>query len=113
VKSVIVKADDRFLMCVLASTHRIDFGRLKNLLKCEEIVLAEEAEVGKLFPDVELGAEPPFGQLYGMEVLVDEAVTENDEIVFNAGTHTDSVKIKYRDFERSVKPKAMDLGVLI
>lgn len=111
IKAVIVKADDQYIMCVLSSTHRIDFDRLKKLTKSQDIFLAKESEIASLFPDYELGAEPPFGQLYGLKVYVDEEVPENDEIIFNAGTHTDAVKIKYRDFKRLVKPIVADFGV--
>lgn len=111
IKAVIVKADGQYIMCVLSSTHRIDFDRLKKLTKSQDIFLAKESEIADLFPDYELGAEPPFGQLYGLKVYVDEEVPENDEIIFNAGTHTDAVKIKYRDFKRLVKPIVADFGV--
>ena len=113
IKSVIVKADGKFIMCVLPAIHLVDFKKLKKITKAKELDLAQETEVGKLFPEFELGAEPPFGQLYGLTVYVDKMLQENDEIVFNAGTHTDMVKMKYQDFLRLTKPIVADFGTHI
>lgn len=110
IKSVIVKADGKYIMCVLSSNHLINFDKLKKITKSKEAFLATETEVESLFPDCEVGAEPPFGELFGLEVIVDRAVSENEEIVFNAGTHTDAVKIKYQDFARLTKSKEANFG---
>lgn len=111
VKTVIVNADGQFVMCVLPAVHRIDFSKLKNILKARDVHLAEESEVASLFPDCEVGAEPPFGQVYGLKVYADKILEENEEIAFNAGTHTDMLRIKYKDFVRLVKPTIADFGV--
>jgi len=111
VKSVIVKADDKFVMCVLPAIHYIDLDKLKKTLNAKKIELAAEDEIAKLFPDFEVGAEPPFGQLYGIKVLVDKVLDEDNEIVFNAGTHTDMVKMKFADFKRIVNPVLVEIGV--
>ena len=111
IKSVIVKADGKYIMCVLSSNHMINFDKLKKFTNFNEIFLATEEEIKNLFPDYEIGAEPPFGELFGLEVIVDRAVSENEEIVFNAGTHTDAVKIKYKDFARLTKSKEANFGV--
>ncbi|MEX2304579.1 MAG: YbaK/EbsC family protein [Waddliaceae bacterium] len=113
VKSVIVKSGDRFIMCVLPSTHLIDFDKLKNVVGNGEISLADEEEIAQLFPDYEVGAEPPFGYLYGLEVLADRILQEDDEITFNAGTHTDVVKMKFKDYLRLESPKLVDIGTHI
>lgn len=110
IKSVIVKADGKFIMCVLSSNHLINFDKLKKSTQTKEVYLATEAEIEALFPECEVGAEPPFGELFGLDVLVDRAVSENEEIVFNAGTHTDTVKIKYKDFVRLTKSKEANFG---
>lgn len=110
IKSVIVKADGKYLMCVLSSNYLINFEKLKKITKSKEAYLATEAEIENLFPDCEIGAGPPFGELFGLEVLVDRVVSENEEIVFNAGTHTDTVKIKYQDFARLTKSKEVNFG---
>lgn len=110
IKSVIVKADGKYIMCVLSSNHLINFDKLKKISKSKEVFLATEEEIESLFPDCEVGAEPPFGELFGLEVFVDRAVSENDEIVFNAGTHTDVVKIQYKDFARLTNSKEANFG---
>lgn len=113
IKSVIVKADGQYLMCVLPAIHLIDFDKLKKVTGAKKIELAKEKDVQKLFPEYEVGAEPPFGQLYGLYVYVDKLLQENEEIVFNAGTHTDMIKIKWKDFEKLTKPRLADFGVHI
>lgn len=113
VKSVIVMADNQPLMCVLPSTHKIDFAMLKSLLKVNEVHLADEGMVAKYFPGFEVGAMPPFGQLAGLKVYVDKSLEENDAIVFNAGTHTDVIRIKFKDFVRLTQPVFADFGIHI
>lgn len=113
IKSVIVKADGKYIMCVLPSIHIINFDKLKKITQSKEIYLATEDEIKNLFPDFEVGAEPPFGDLFGLEVYVDRAVSENEEIVFNAGTHTDTLKIKYKDFTLLTKSKEANFGIHI
>ncbi len=105
IKSVIVKADNRNIMCVLCSTHIINFTKLKRILNVTELYLANEDETESLFPNIEIGAEPPFGDLFGIEVYIDRTVSENDDIVFNAGTHTETIKMSYVDFTHLVKAK--------
>ncbi|MBA3816156.1 MAG: YbaK/EbsC family protein [Parachlamydiaceae bacterium] len=111
IKTVIVCADGQFVMCVLPAVHRIDFGKLKDILGVSDVHLAEESEVSALFTDCEVGAEPPFGEAYGLKVYADKILEENEEIAFNAGTHTDMLRIKYRDFVRLVQPIVANFGV--
>lgn len=103
-KTVIVKVNDGFGMAVLPASRKIDFDRLKTLIGSKDIRLAEEGEFKGLFPDCEIGAMPPFGNLYKLPVFVATALAEDKEIAFNAGTHTDVIKISYSDFENLVKP---------
>lgn len=111
IKSVIVCADGQFLMCVLPAIHRIDFGKLKDILGASDVHLAEESEIAALFPDCEVGAEPPFGEAYGLKIYADKILEENEEIAFNAGTHTDMLRIKYRDYVRLAQPVIANFGV--
>jgi len=111
IKTVIVESDSKLLMCVLPATHKVDFNKLKKVLNAKEVHLAPESTVAKLFPGYELGAEPPFGSQ--IPVLIDKILEENDSIVFNAGTHTDMIRIKLRDYLRLVSPKFADIGVHI
>lgn len=112
-KSVILIADGRAIMCVLPATHKINFDKLKTYLVVDDLHLASEIQIGRLFPGFEIGAMPPFGHLAGMKVYVDKSLEENDAIVFNAGTHTDVMRIKFKDFVRFVKPVFADFGVHI
>lgn len=113
VKSVIIKSNDEFMMCVLPAIHMVDFEKLKNLLGRESLKLANEDEIAKLFPNYDVGAEPPFGQLYGLKVYADKVLESEDEIVFNAGTHTDVVKMKFNDYKRLVNPILAIIGTHI
>ena len=106
-KTVIVKIDGKMSMAVLPASHDIDFNLLKTNLCTKNIDLANEDEFKGLFPECQPGAMPPFGNLYDMAVYVDESLTEGEEIAFNAGTHTELIKLAYKDFEKLVEPKIM------
>ncbi len=107
-KVVIVKADDRFVMAVLPSNWNIDFMRFQVVLGAGTIRLASEEELKDLFPDCQLGTMPPFGNLYGLEVYVDESLTEDQEIIFQGGTHFGAVKLRYHDFASLVRPRVAE-----
>ena len=109
-KAVTVHADDRCVLCVLQGSHKVDLGKLAKELKVKLCRLADEPELSKLFPDVEFGAEPPFGEPYGMQTLVDERLSECETITFNAGSHRSSIRMSYADYERLAKPKALDFS---
>lgn len=106
-KTVIVKLDGRPTMVVLPATHKIDFNLLKAASGANKVELAGEHEFFKLFPDCELGAMPPFGNLYNLEVYVAEALAAHEEIAFNAGSHTELIRMAYQDFERLANPKVL------
>jgi len=111
VKAVIVKFDGQNVMCVLSAVHMLDFDKFRAVTGADDAVLATEEEITQLFPDYEIGAEPPFGNLYGMDVYVDKVLEADEEIYFNAGTHVDVVKMKYADYIKLAAPKAIaDLG---
>lgn len=103
-KVVIVKTDRRFVMAVLPSNHKVDFERLTEVLEGEHVRLATEGEFQELFPDCGVGAMPPFGNLYGLEVFVDQSLTEDEEILFQAGNHLRVMKLRYQDFADLVHP---------
>ena len=104
-KAVVVKLDGRMALAVLPASYRVDFTRLAAAAGVSRAELASEEEFKGLFPDCETGAMPPFGNLYGMEVFVSEQLAEDDHIAFNAGTHTEVMRLAYPDFARLVKPK--------
>lgn len=104
-KVVIVEVGSKYAMVVLPSSQLLDFKSLRDTLHGAEVNLASEKEFAKFFPDCEVGAMPVFGNLYDMEVIVDKNLAKNKEIAFNAGTHTEIIKLAYQDFERLVHPK--------
>ncbi len=105
-KTVMVKIDDKMAMAVLPAAFKISFDLMKKAAGAANVELANEQEFKDMFPESELGAMPPFGNLYGMEVFVDEILSQDEEIAFNAGSHTELIKLAYRDFDRLVKPNA-------
>ncbi len=106
-KTVIVKVDGALAMAVLPAPYKVDFDKLKAAIGSDQVDLASEAEFQSLFPDCELGAMPPFGNLYGFDVYVAQSLTQDEQIAFNAGTHTDLIRMAYRDFEGLVQPKIL------
>ena len=103
-KVVIAVAEDRKLMLVLPANRRVEFRKLEELTHCEAR-LATEEEFGSNFPHCEVGAMPPFGNLYDMEVWVDSSLRDQTAIIFNAGTHLETIQMSFADFERLVQPK--------
>ncbi len=106
-KTVIVKLDGRLAMAVLPADRMVVLDDLREITGSENVQFAHEDEFRHIFPDCEVGAMPPFGNLYGMEVYVAERLTRDEEIAFNAGSHTELIKMDFRDFERLVRPKVM------
>lgn len=110
-KTVMVKIDGRMAMAVLPATCRVDLDLLKDVAGAGTVQLAAEDEFKYRFPGCAVGAMPPFGNLFGMEVFVADILRESEEIAFNAGTHSELIRLAYRDFERLVKPKAGKISV--
>ncbi len=110
-KTVMVKLDGRLVMTVLPASYRVDFGPLRKATGAKHVELASEEDFKDTFPGCELGAMPPFGNLYGLDVYAADVLAEDENIAFNAGSHTELVKLAYRDFERLVKPKVAAFAV--
>lgn len=106
-KTVIVKLDGEMAMAVLPANRKIVLQDLREVTGSDQVRFATEEEFKQRFPECETGAMPPFGNLYGMEVYLAETLTQNEEIAFNAGTHTETIRLPYRDFARLVRPKVM------
>lgn len=104
-KVVIIGADGRYVMAVLPAHRRLDLARFAEVIRAVRLSLTPEAVLEKLFPDCELGAMPPLGQLYDFRVFVDEALTQEPEIFFQPGTHHEMIGIAFEDFERLVRPE--------
>ena len=111
-KVVILKAEGKQLMMVLPADHQIDLEKVKAAIG-QPAALDKEGEFKSLFADCAIGAMPPFGNLYGVPTYVDKRLAEAAYIVFEAGTHTDAIKMSYRDYEKIVNPKVEDLAVKI
>jgi Ala-tRNA(Pro) deacylase len=109
-KVVMVKSNGQHLMTVIPADHRIDLLKVEKLTG-KPASLENEQHFKSIFHDCAVGAMPPFGNLYGLPTYVDKRLTEEDYIVFEAGTHTDAIKLNYRDYERIVKPQVADLAM--
>ncbi len=104
-KTVVIKADGKMAMAVLPASMRINLDMLKKATGVKKVEIAGEQEFQDLFPDCAVGAMPPFGNLYGMEVYADSSLKNNEEIAFNAGSHTELIQLAFKDFDKLVQPK--------
>ena len=109
-KVVMVKSGEQHLMMVVPSNRLIDLEKLEKITG-QPVSLDNETEFGSLFPDCALGTMPPFGNLYGLVTYVDKTLAQQDYIVFEAGTYTDSIKLSYVDYERIVRAEMEDLVI--
>ncbi len=103
-KVVIVKVRERFITTVLPASWMVDLHRLRKIFRTHRVRLATEEELARLFPDCEVGAMPPLGTLYGLPVYVDRSLTADEEIVFEGGTHSEAIRMRYWDFAALVFP---------
>lgn len=110
-KTVMIKIDGKLAMAVLPASYKVSFEHLKETLGVKEVRLAYEQEFMDKFPDCEVGAMPPFGNIYGIDVYVADSLAEDEEIAFNACSHTELIKMKFEDFEKLVKPKRIKFSV--
>ena len=99
-------------MAVLPAEHLIDLGKLAKIVG-QDVFFESEGEFESLFPDCAVGAMPPFGNLYGVPTYVDKSLSQEEYIVFEAGTHTDAIKLSYRDYEKIAKPRVEDFAIKI
>jgi Ala-tRNA(Pro) deacylase len=102
--------EEKPIMLVLPAPYHVNLQKAAAALDAREVLLAEEEEFEESFPDCEVGAMPPFGNLYGVSVYVDKALSEDEAIVFRAGTHTDTMSVSYADFEQLVEPTVAELA---
>lgn len=108
-KSVIVKLDDMLAMVVLPATKKLDLEKLKEVAGCSTVRLASEDEFEAVFPGCELGAMPPFGNLYGLPEFVDESLADDEMIAFSAGNHRELIQLRYSNFEQLTNPLVASL----
>ena len=111
-KTVIVKIDRALAMAVLPASYEVDLSLMRAATGARTVSLAKEAEFKDRFPECEIGAMPPFGNLYGMAIYVDESLTQDKDIAFNAGSHNELLQVSYADFERLVRPTVLKFSGL-
>ncbi len=104
-KPVIVKADGELIMAVVPASHRVNCDRLAEALPAEQVELAAEADFAGRFAECELGAEPPLGNLFNMPMIVDQAIADDEHILFQAGKHDESILMRTRDYLQITQPK--------
>jgi Ala-tRNA(Pro) deacylase len=109
-KPVIVKVDGQYMMCVLAACYKIDLGALKKQLGAKAVELVGEKDIEKMFPDCELGAEPPFGNLYDLPTIMDKALEKDEHIMFQCGSHEKAIRMKMADYRKLVKPNVLEFS---
>ena len=109
-KPVLVGVDGVLAMAVVPADARVDLARLREVTDAGHVVLASEAEFEGRFPECELGAMPPFGNLYGMALYVDRRLADDGSLCFNAGSHTDLLRMRWEDFERLANPCVADIA---
>lgn len=109
-KTVILNADDQLIMAVIPASHQLDIETLRPVIGATELSLSSEKEFRDRFPTCELGALPPFGQLYGMEIYIADCLSEDKLITFCAGTSTELIQMEYEDYQRLVQPRMISVG---
>jgi len=110
-KAVLYKADDSYILAVLPACMHVDEVKLADVTGAKHLVKAPEEELEKVFPDCQVGAMPPFGRPYGVKTVLDDALTHYDEIAFQAGTHTDAIKMRYEDYVEIESPPIASFAV--
>ncbi len=110
-KTVVVKIDGKMALAVVPASYAVDFDMLQGAIGAKKVELAHESEFKGQFPDCELGAMPPFGNLYDMEVFVARSLAEDEDIAFNACSHHELIKLPYREFERLAQPHVITFSV--
>ncbi len=103
-KSVLLRSGNDYILVVLPATHYVDMDRIRRRLGEQDVEMASEEEIERVFPDCERGAMPPFGSLYHIHTLMDESLAEDEEIVFENQTHEDAIRMRFDDYESLEHP---------
>ena len=109
-KTVMVELDGKMAMAVLPASQRVNLEELQAVTGAADVKLACEREFADLFPGCEIGAMPPFGNLYNMDVYVTPSLAEDEYIAFNAGSHTELIRMKYEEYTKLVQPKLLEFS---
>jgi Ala-tRNA(Pro) deacylase len=110
IKPVVVDADGQFVICALPASYRIDLDELKRQLPADQVRIVDEQTLGRLFPDIELGAEPPIGPLFGLPTIMDDSLSSDETVTFQAGTHQESVTMPLSEYRRIARPQVARFG---
>ena len=110
IKPVVVKADGQFVLCALPASYKVDISELRSQLRADDVKLADEQSLEQIFQGCEVGAEPPIGRLWGLPTLMDESLTADDMVTFQAGTHCDSVTMSLAEYRRIAQPEIAHFG---
>jgi Ala-tRNA(Pro) deacylase len=111
-KSVVLKAGGRYVMAIVPATRHVNFEKARSALQAGPVMLADEAEFARLFPDCERGALPPFGSQYGLTTMVDETLTHDEELVFEANNHHEAIRMRYADYKEIEHPQVADISCI-
>jgi Ala-tRNA(Pro) deacylase len=103
-KTVLLRTGQGYVVTVLPADHKLDLDRVRACLAEDEVAMASEAEMERLFPDCERGTLPPFGSLYHLRTLMDESLADDEEIVFDAPNHEEAIRMTFRDYEELEHP---------
>lgn len=109
-KPVIIKSQGNYIMCVLAAPHKVVFDKLRDYLGTQDVAMAREEETRGLFADCDEGAEPPFGGLYGIRTIMDQALECDDHIMFQAGSHDRAIHMRMEDYLKLAQPEIADIA---
>ena len=109
-KPVVVRADEKYVMCVLPACYKIDLKALKSQLGAKSVKLATEEEIGRIFGDCELGAEPPFGNLYDLPTVIDKTLEDDEHIMFQGGTHEKAIRMSMADYRKLAEPRVLEFS---
>jgi Ala-tRNA(Pro) deacylase len=112
IKPVLVQADDRFVLCAVPASRRVDLNAVQEVLHAKDVRLADEEKLQELFPDCEVGAEPPIGLLYGIQTIMDDSLTADRDVMFQACTHQDAVMMSMEDFQRIAQPEIAPISAM-
>jgi Ala-tRNA(Pro) deacylase len=110
IKPVVVEVDGKFVLCALPAPYKVDLGELKRQLDCQEVKLADENALANLFPECQLGAEPPIGRMFGIPTLIDESLLQDDRVTFQAGSHDAAVTMSLADYRRLAQAEIAHFG---
>lgn len=108
-KTVVIEADGALLLAIVPANQRVDVHHLQFITRAANIRIADEREFAEVFPSCEPGAVPPFGNLFGLSSYCDTQLGQDDNIEFNAGSHTDTIRMTFEDFKRLARPTMIDL----